>query len=193
MPKETTPKMVTDAINSFCHSIRQTGNPFYVQVYPFDGMLINECFPNVNSVVNTLGGKSVTGWVIWQWANIMIEAEAHAIWEAPDGKLVDVTPHINHEERILFLPDDAVYYTGSPIPNQRIALTSSPLVAELISLFNQRDQIAANSPGDTYSIPAGLYTRMTELQQILHQTAGRNEPCPCGSGLKYKKCCGQYE
>jgi SWIM/SEC-C metal-binding protein len=19
---------------------------------------------------------------------------------------------------------------------------------------------------------------------------GRNEPCPCGSGLKYKKCCG---
>lgn len=20
---------------------------------------------------------------------------------------------------------------------------------------------------------------------------GRNEPCPCGSGLKYKKCCGR--
>src|SRR5918999_1847619 len=20
--------------------------------------------------------------------------------------------------------------------------------------------------------------------------AGRNDPCPCGSGLKYKKCCG---
>ncbi|MBU1339031.1 MAG: SEC-C domain-containing protein [Acidobacteria bacterium] len=19
---------------------------------------------------------------------------------------------------------------------------------------------------------------------------GRNHPCPCGSGLKYKKCCG---
>jgi len=23
--------------------------------------------------------------------------------------------------------------------------------------------------------------------------AGRNEPCPCGSGLKYKKCCGRPE
>ena len=22
-------------------------------------------------------------------------------------------------------------------------------------------------------------------------TVGRNEPCPCGSGKKYKKCCGQ--
>jgi len=20
---------------------------------------------------------------------------------------------------------------------------------------------------------------------------GRNDPCPCGSGKKYKKCCGQ--
>lgn len=23
------------------------------------------------------------------------------------------------------------------------------------------------------------------------KTAGRNEPCPCGSGQKYKKCCGK--
>jgi uncharacterized protein len=22
---------------------------------------------------------------------------------------------------------------------------------------------------------------------------GRNEPCPCGSGKKYKKCCGLLE
>jgi len=23
------------------------------------------------------------------------------------------------------------------------------------------------------------------------QRAGRNDPCPCGSGKKYKKCCGK--
>jgi uncharacterized protein YecA (UPF0149 family) len=30
-------------------------------------------------------------------------------------------------------------------------------------------------------------------QTIHRQKAkvGRNEPCPCGSGRKYKKCCGQ--
>jgi preprotein translocase subunit SecA len=22
---------------------------------------------------------------------------------------------------------------------------------------------------------------------------GRNEPCPCGSGKKYKKCCGRLQ
>ncbi|WP_422468151.1 SEC-C metal-binding domain-containing protein, partial [Endozoicomonas sp. ALC013] len=23
-----------------------------------------------------------------------------------------------------------------------------------------------------------------------HPKVGRNDPCPCGSGRKYKKCCG---
>ena len=26
---------------------------------------------------------------------------------------------------------------------------------------------------------------------IAEKTPGRNEPCPCGSGKKYKKCCGK--
>jgi SEC-C motif-containing protein len=25
----------------------------------------------------------------------------------------------------------------------------------------------------------------------IHPQSGRNDPCPCGSGKKYKKCCGQ--
>jgi uncharacterized protein YecA (UPF0149 family) len=24
-----------------------------------------------------------------------------------------------------------------------------------------------------------------------HPKVGRNDPCPCGNGRKYKKCCGQ--
>jgi SWIM/SEC-C metal-binding protein len=26
---------------------------------------------------------------------------------------------------------------------------------------------------------------------IQYEKIGRNEPCPCGSGKKYKKCCGE--
>ena len=26
-------------------------------------------------------------------------------------------------------------------------------------------------------------------QQIISQKVGRNDPCPCGSGKKFKKCC----
>jgi len=40
-----------------------------------------------------------------------------------------------------------------------------------------------------------LYSGMEETQgQTIRRDApkiGRNDPCPCGSGKKYKKCCGQ--
>lgn len=32
--------------------------------------------------------------------------------------------------------------------------------------------------------------RAVETERARRPTAGRNEPCPCGSGRKYKKCCG---
>ena len=28
---------------------------------------------------------------------------------------------------------------------------------------------------------------------VKKQKIGRNDPCPCGSGKKYKKCCGMNE
>ncbi len=28
-------------------------------------------------------------------------------------------------------------------------------------------------------------------QAKAEKTPGRNDPCPCGSGRKYKKCCGK--
>jgi preprotein translocase subunit SecA len=28
---------------------------------------------------------------------------------------------------------------------------------------------------------------------VVSNKVGRNDPCPCGSGKKYKKCCGQNE
>lgn len=28
-------------------------------------------------------------------------------------------------------------------------------------------------------------------QAKAEHTAGRNDPCPCGSGKKFKKCCGK--
>ena len=30
-----------------------------------------------------------------------------------------------------------------------------------------------------------------EQQAVSENTVGRNDPCPCGSGKKYKKCCGK--
>jgi len=32
---------------------------------------------------------------------------------------------------------------------------------------------------------------MVRPKPIIASKIGRNEPCPCGSGAKYKKCCGK--
>ncbi len=55
-----------------------------------------------------------------------------------------------------------------------------------------------NVHGAVHSRPSNLL----QLQQVLDETvkpvtkevqAGRNDPCPCGSGQKYKRCCrGQH-
>jgi len=31
----------------------------------------------------------------------------------------------------------------------------------------------------------------TKLEEMGSTKVGRNDPCPCGSGKKYKKCCGR--
>ena len=36
-------------------------------------------------------------------------------------------------------------------------------------------------------------SRIESYQRQNHRKVGRNEPCPCGSGKKYKKCCIKYE
>ncbi len=33
--------------------------------------------------------------------------------------------------------------------------------------------------------------KMVGAKPIISNKIGRNEPCPCGSGSKYKKCCGK--
>ncbi|MFI3205855.1 MAG: SEC-C metal-binding domain-containing protein [Clostridia bacterium] len=37
-----------------------------------------------------------------------------------------------------------------------------------------------------------LYKEQKKSQTVVNENkVGRNEPCPCGSGKKYKKCCGK--
>ena len=49
--------------------------------------------------------------------------------------------------------------------------------------------LAAEGKKPTYSTDRFMFTKLTD-----HISAKRiypNEPCPCGSGVKYKKCCGK--
>jgi SWIM/SEC-C metal-binding protein len=35
-----------------------------------------------------------------------------------------------------------------------------------------------------------LENMLNPVKSLISNKIGRNEPCPCGSGKKYKKCCG---
>ena len=61
-------------------------------------------------------------------------------------------------------------------------------VAEIASLVRDvRDNMRlAEYNGNTYSELSQKGTVASTAPKV-----GRNDPCPCGSGLKYKKCCGR--
>jgi len=42
-----------------------------------------------------------------------------------------------------------------------------------------------------YAMHKEFDTNKTNVIQAVSKKIDRNEPCPCGSGKKYKKCCGK--
>jgi uncharacterized protein len=59
------------------------------------------------------------------------------------------------------------------------------------SVSAQRMDAYANAIWAVYDLRE-LWRTLGPRQQTVHKapTPGRNDPCPCGSGKKYKKCCG---
>jgi len=68
----------------------------------------------------------------------------------------------------------------------------SRTVSSAGKVLRQKTQVdfgGAGLPLSELSNVAGML-RETPAMPVTRQKVGRNEPCPCGSGKKYKKCCG---
>jgi hypothetical protein len=129
----------------------------------------------------------------------------------PDGSLA---------KEILFIPDHERTYdysTTHVLDNVRVPLIDDPRLTKALDLFAQRTKVLNTIPGiGTVAVPVAIAAKLhilalqahallAELMQpaselgtqISAQTAnkrrkvGRNDPCPCESGKKYKKCCGK--
>ncbi len=66
-------------------------------------------------------------------------------------------------------------------------------VKELESVFKKNGwqytiELEPDKPEDITDLEILLNPQKTT---IVEKKVGRNEPCPCGSGKKYKKCCGE--
>jgi len=94
-----------------------------------------------------------------------------ALFEDEDGQwlLAPIMAHLHDK-------DGQPFIDGSPEETQKIqeeCLQSLPYAIKGIHEFWK----ARRHPDNAAKTPAG-------------KKVGRNEPCPCGSGRKYKRCCG---
>ena len=70
-------------------------------------------------------------------------------------------------------------------------LIDNPGMAEDMMMY---EQLAGRMDGPVYPWDEDVLARMKpEIPTFVREQPkiGRNDPCPCGSGKKYKKCCGR--
>lgn len=214
MKREETPRIITDRILGICREINADVQPVYVNYLPAAGAEKNDwfdketgafysdrCFANVTEQVKKYHGKKIVGWIFLKWANMMLEVLPYCVWENPEGELADITPMDGEKRNILFLEDKNLL----PLVGLRrvyIPLTDSPIVARLIELAEEHDKFLKDydpNPAleEMARISAELKVRNAEIDKLLKiidnndQKIYPNDKCPCGSGLKYKKCCGR--
>jgi len=74
-----------------------------------------------------------------------------------------------------------------------VSVQTEERLKEVASIFEENDwkytiELEPDKPEDI----TDLEILLNPLKpKIAEKKVGRNEPCPCGSGKKYKKCCGR--
>lgn len=131
------PKTIKPYHLTFCRKIVKSQTPSLIPVFPDKDSLENNCFENVENYVRKHGGSMLIGWTIWEWRNVMIEAEFHAVWQNSEGQVIDITPKEHHEREILFLNDPYRKYSGHQVDNRREALNHDKNVKEFIEVCSR--------------------------------------------------------
>lgn len=139
---ERTPQVMSQEIGKFCEGIVPGGIPVFVPVRPAPGAEEGGCHTNVADHVKENGGEAVFGWIVWQ-SRILLNAEAHCNWRSPQGEMIDITPKLPREAKVLFLPDSNMKWEGRLIPCRRAVRFDSPKVHDLVRLLEESERIQA--------------------------------------------------
>src|ERR1017187_2080853 len=81
-------------------------------------------------------------------------------------------------------------YPGPASPSTRYGIIEDA-ISEMDSwyCFN-RQELATSRPSLLSGTAISAAASTKNAAPIHREKIGRNQPCPCGSGKKYKKCCG---
>ena len=112
-----------------------------------------------------------------------------------DGKVYEqITPESNTEKTV----------STNKIKNVKTGTIMDGINNELEEITDSETTLDSNNSLnklDVSSLDAATIKRLMDYQNRKpsvreYKKIGRNDPCPCGSGKKYKKCClntGKYE
>lgn len=199
-----TPAELSQELTALCQRIVPNGSsPTYVDARPLRGAPSKECFPIVDEYVQSHGGSSVIGWSLWELPTLFIEAEFHAVWQSPDGALLDIAPKAEPTDRIFFLSDPARRYEGCHVNNVRMHLRQDPVVIGFLQAcdeefeFLNRGERAGQHELRLQDAEVVEYQRLQMTKEQFHfqmlplfPKVGPYSPCLCGSGRKTKWCHG---
>ena len=93
--------------------------------------------------------------------------------EKADGKMLEIKRDVNS-------------FGGNDANNKKGISTLGKMVNALSSSMNTSNKQINDTNQDNRPGQVGGQKTVKNLQKV-----GRNDPCPCGSGKKYKKCCGR--
>jgi len=215
-----TPAEINETVTLFCNEIVSNCKPIFLDVCNDVSLEPCQCFFNVETYIASNGGSIQYGWAIYWIPDLFIEAEFHAVWKSYNGSFTDVTPRTDGEKKILFLPDDYMLFEGVPIENirkvlkdnafTRVLLKSAKLDFELKKKYHNGryahipldEKIKADKrkiefwreeylKGENIPEEIKKLLYISSPMMISQGNIPRNSLCPCGSGIKYKKCCGK--
>jgi hypothetical protein len=195
----TTPPLTDHRVRRFCASL-SPAEPIYVRVSPLPGAENSYCYWNVETVVESVGGESEHGWKLTWWNGRFIEAVHHAIWNRYGSRL-DVTPPFPAGRvQTLFVPGEELvgFSAGQRVNKVTGALKQTRPITEFLAIDRDydrlRNELVSRYAGrpcpieETRRLDAIGAARTRAMQTMLHSESRGNDPCPCGSGRKYKKC-----
>ena len=127
------PSEITSHVEKLLDKMNAQFDPEQVKVVLEPYAKIHNCFMNVAEKVNRDGGKIIYGRAIF-YTDLVCEAEMHAVWESPNGELIDITPRECAFEEIMFVYDEDFVYENQLVDNIRINSTDNPIVEDFILL-----------------------------------------------------------
>lgn len=117
----------------------------------------------------------LTGWAIWEWPKVFIEAEFHAVWSNTRGELFDLTSRPLISPHILFLPDPLTKYDGRQIDNVRKPLIKDNDLTRFLFIFSRQFHILNKGDLAFQHGPISLPPKALKELQGLHKEGARLE------------------